>query len=152
MPIDPISVAVSMALGSVGTLIGVLTFRNTINRQKVKLAVTPAPGRTTPQGDPCVCVEVVNLSSFAVTISEIGLNRRDGKCYSLLDRPLTDGRRLPQRVESRESVTAYFPGSGIDIDQATTGFAKTACGYMQEGDSPAWKQITERAETSIAAR
>jgi len=137
MAIDPVSVTI----GAVATLVAVLTFRNTINRQQVLLQVTPAPGWTTPQGDPCVCVEVVNHSSFAVTISEIGLNRDDSRRYSILDRPLTNGRPLPQRLESRESITAFFPASEIDLSVVSVGFTKTSCGKVQVGDSPGWKQL-----------
>jgi hypothetical protein len=155
MPFDPISVTVSMALGAAGTLVTVLTYQNTIKRQKVKLTVTPAPGKTYPQGDPCVCVEVVNLSAFPITITDIGLNRRDSSrySYSFLGVALTNGQRLPHRLESREAISAVFPATVVDINMATNAFATTSCGHRQEGDSPAWKQLTERADkTRIAVR
>lgn len=144
MGIDPVSVG----LGAIATLVGVLTLGNTLNRQKVKLKVTPAPGWTVPDRQPCVTVEVVNLSSFPVTIDEIGIYRTDGKRYSSLDRPMTNGKPLPQRLESRQSLSVYFSAAEVDINMVAHAFARTSCGTVQEGDSPAWKQLRDKTPAS----
>lgn len=138
MPFD-ISSAV---VGGVSALLSALALGNTVNRQHVKLQVTPVLGVAVPQGHPCVCVDVVNLSAFPVTITEIGFHRRDGKRYSILDQPLTNGMPLPQRLEPRESITAYFPPA-IDLRVVTTAFARTSCGMVQDGDSANWKELRE---------
>lgn len=136
---------VGAVIGGTGTAIAFLNYKNTVNRQQVKLQVTPAPGQTYPQGDPCVCVEVVNLSSFPINITDIGLNRRDGSrySYSFLGLALSNGQRLPHRLEPREAVSAVFSASIVDINMVTNAFAATSCGHKQEGDSPGWKQLRE---------
>lgn len=130
---DPIS-------GAVSALMSVLTFGNNVGRQQAKLKVTPNVVVTPPYG---VMIEVVNLSSFEVEITEIGLNRRDGKRYSLLGAPLTNGQTLPYRLQSRSAVSAYFSAQDIDINAATTAFARTSCGKIQKGDSTYWKSLRE---------
>lgn len=140
---DPISI-ISAAAGVIGTAISVLSFKQTVSGQTPKLNVIPVPGWTTPQLIPCVCVEVVNLSSFPVTISEIGLNCHSGRRYVAIGF-LTNGSQLPQRVEPRASLTAYFLAADVDINLVTTAFAKTSCGHVQEGDSPAWRQLRNAA-------
>lgn len=139
MPMDPLSLAVG-AVSAIGTTLAALSYRNTVDRQKVKLKVIPAPAWTKPQGDPYVSVEVVNLSPFPVEITELGLKQRDGRRMISYDR-MTNDRFLPQRLESRQSVTALFPKSSIDFDMITTGYARTACGYEAHGDSPGLKSI-----------
>jgi hypothetical protein len=130
---DPIS-------GAVSALMSVLNFGNTIGRQHAKLKVTPNVVVSPPYG---VMVEVVNLSPFEVEITEIGINRRDGRRHSLLGAPLTNGQTLPYRLQSRSSVSAYFTAHDIDINAATTAFARTSCGILQKGDSAAWKDLRE---------
>jgi len=134
----------SALVSGMGTAINGLSLRNTLTRQDPRLRVTPLIAHTLPDGELGVSIEVVNLSPFPLTISELGLNRRDRRCYSSCWLPMLNGRPLPQRLEARESLTAFFPASDIDIKQATTAFARTACGIVSEGDSQAWQQLTHR--------
>jgi hypothetical protein len=132
---------ITVSMAAVGAVLGVINTWNALDKQRVKLVVRPAPGLATPTGQRLVVVEVLNLSSFAVTISEMGLNRRDGKRHITGDRPLMNDRPLPQRLEAREAISAYFPLSEIDLKLVTNAFAKTSCGEIEVGDSPGWKQI-----------
>jgi hypothetical protein len=144
-----------MAISSaISAIVSVFNLGNTLGRQSVKLSVTPTIGQSYPQGEHCICVEVVNLSAFPVKITDIGFNRRDGKrhSYALFGRQLFDGQRLPVRLESRDSVTAYFAAVEIHPLMATSAFAMTACGVTQKGDSAGWKDLrdyfAERAHSS----
>lgn len=132
---------IGAVIGCTGTAIAFLNYKNTVNRQQVKLQVTPAPAWTTPQGDPGVSVDVVNLSPFAVDISELGLKLRSGK--RVVAYALTSGRSLPQRLESRQSVTALIPKGAIDLREVTVGYARTACGHEATGDSPGLQSVKE---------
>ena len=128
---------------AIGAVAGVLGLGNMIDRQQVKLRVTPAPAFGYDGQPAGISVEVVNLSSFAVVIDEIGFNRRDGRRYSFMGNRLNNGRTCPCRLEARESVSALFPVGSFDLNQATTGFARTSCGKVISGDSPGWKQVRE---------
>jgi len=84
-------------------------------------------------------VEVVNLSTFPVTVSEIGFGRPDEDRYLLAEAELSPGKTWPIRLESREAVTAYGAiGVGIDprVLKKPVAFALTECGSAAYGSSP----------------
>jgi hypothetical protein len=98
-------------------------------------------------------IEVVNLSTFAVTVSEVGFSI-DGRGINkgrrlAVPRPIIiDGKPWPRRLEARESVSAYFHpgeviGSGARIGSA---YASTSCGEVEYGTSPALEQLRTAAE------
>jgi hypothetical protein len=70
---------VSLAVGSVGAVLGVINTWNALERQRVKLVVRPAQSMLVPSGQPILTVEVTNLSAFPITIAEIGFRLRNGQ-------------------------------------------------------------------------
>ena len=104
-----------------------------------------------PNGEGAICIEVVNLSAFAVTVTEVGFAPRFTRGtlprrYSVLQPAFLDHKPWPRRLEPREAVTAY-----IDPDSAIDGrrdyhkaYARTSCGEIVYGRSPALDQIRER--------
>lgn len=97
-------------------------------------------------GAPSVAVEVVNLSKFAIVISEVGL--REGRwARAVLTRPiLLHGEEWPKRLEPRESVTAYFDVStsrDYQFTSRTRAYATTACDFTKAATSGALKEWTE---------
>lgn len=76
-----------------------------------------------------VCVEVINLSSFPVTISEIGFGRRKDLRHFMYLPTLTNGKTWPPRLEARESVTAF----GSDKAELDPKIVAEAKGLTNEG-------------------
>ena len=95
------------------------------------------------------CIEVTNLSSFSVTVDDVGFtiggNPRKKPRASIMQPVLLDGRTWPCRLEPRTSVTAYFKWNDIrnDIKKA---YAMTECGAVEYGNSPALKSMKKRAD------
>jgi hypothetical protein len=82
--------------------------------------------------DPYLSIEVVNLSPFALTIAQIGIERRGlPREASLINPLMVDGHSLPRRMEARSSFTAYVPVSGSAgdlIEDSVRAYAKTDAG------------------------
>lgn len=86
-------------------------------------------------------IEVVNLSSFAVTIAAVGFGNVD-EGRRLAKRPAVfGGKKFPTRLESRESAICYlgstpFPANG----KFPYAFAATECDVVVYGTSAALKR------------
>jgi hypothetical protein len=130
---------VTAAMAAVGAVLGVINTCNALDRQKVKLIVRPAYGLY-PGYELMVTINVINLSAFPVTISEMGFTLEGGK-KTFSTRNLTNGKSLPVRLESREDVTALYYISEIDCTSIRMAFSRTSCGEIVFGDSPALNQI-----------
>lgn len=131
---------VSLVIGSLGATLGLVNTWNLLDRQRVKLSVIPAQSFLLPAGDPAVTIDVVNMSAFPVVLSEIGF-QIPGDKKAITPGPLLNGKPLPCRLEPRESVTAYFYLSGLDTRILCQAFARTSCGEVVYGDSPALAQL-----------
>lgn len=133
---------VSLAIGSVGAVLGVINTWNALERQRVKLVVKPAQSMLVPSGQTVLTVEVLNLSNFPVTVAEIGFRLRNGQ-KAITPGNLLNGKPLPQRIESRDSVTAFFDLTDFDPSQIVIAFASTRCGECEEGFSPALEMLIQ---------
>jgi len=116
-------IAISFA-AITGMFLGIWNFISEKKQQKVKLEVTPLSIRNTmhdgtnafrtssdhfsledmPDG---LAIEVVNMSLFPVTITEVGLHAPKRLNRFAVPLPeLTDNGKWPRKLESREKVTA----------------------------------------------
>lgn len=130
----------TFGIAVVGAVLGVINTYQAFEQRRVKLLVRPSYGIPVPVGELMIAVEVLNLSSFPVTIAEIGFVLSGGKRY-FQPELLTEQKSLPVRLGSRESITGYFTISKLDVRQIRKAFACTACGEKAFGDSPALRQI-----------
>ena len=126
-PTDCVAI-IGAVTGIAGTVLGVIAVYDLLNKNRVKLRVIPklawvdhrgmawtadrpAPAGHNPTGDDPpnrLAIEVVNLSAFAVTISQVGLGRVDAAKRGVFVVPeLSLGKTWPVRLESREAVTAF---------------------------------------------
>lgn len=142
---------ITLALAMLGAVLGVLNTWNAISQRRVRLRVKPAYAFAVPAGNTMFGIEVVNLSNFAVTVTEVGftLNGRTLKRQrAAIPQPiLIDGKPWPRRLEARESVSTYFDpreviGSGRQIGRA---YVQTSCGEVAFGTSPALEQLRDMA-------
>ena len=103
--------AVTFAIAVLGAVLGVINTWNTISNRRVKLRVRPLWATTTT--GVFVGIEVTNLSTFPVTVSDVGMLGRRPWSKSperlVIAAPeLLDGKGWPRKLHPREQVTAYL--------------------------------------------
>jgi len=145
--------------GLIGTAIGVMTFRRQIADERLNLRVGASCAlAATANGisSSFLTISVTNMSKFPVTIRETGLlvdNER--QCSIHRDVTLSNGGRLPIRMEPKTAISIYYP---VDFaltsnnDTATFAYAKTDCGeIVQSAPGIVPKVIAElrRANTTV---
>jgi hypothetical protein len=139
--------AVTLSIAVLGAVLGIINTWHGLDKSRVKLKVRPAHAIS---ADPRLtfCIEVTNLSAFAVTICDVGVfYKRTSLRGSFVPPVLIDGGSWPRRLEPRSSVTIYArrpvssPERQISERQIRIAYAKTECGYTKRGSSPALKQI-----------
>lgn len=137
--------AATLAIAAVGAVLGIINTWRAVNQNRVKLKVVPA--RAVPYGGAPknirFCIEITNLSQFAVTVEEAGvLFHHSTKRGSIVTPIFTDQGSWPRRLESRSSVTVYseLPRSS-ESHTIRCAFARTQCGHVQTGTSPALRAI-----------
>ncbi len=131
------------------------------NQRRVKLRVIPKyadnypnsmASSTKPKGKvgdlywERACIEVINLSTFPVTIAEIGITYPDDpqkKTLHAVGVRRADGTWLPWRLEPRQAETGEFP-PGVLKSGAHKVYARTDCGKISYGTSPAFKEMVRR--------
>jgi hypothetical protein len=96
-------------------------------------------------------IAVTNLSSFPMTINEVGYTgnagARKGKRLMIFQPQVIDGMPWPRRLESREAVSVYFGLEQVPRDPAmlARAYAGTECGVYAYGTSPALDQLRSLA-------
>jgi hypothetical protein len=137
--------AVTLSIAVLGAVLGLINTWQGLDKSRVKLKVRPAHAIPVGNASPVLtfCIEVTNLSAFAVTVCDVGVfyhgtDRRG----SFVQPVFIDGGRWPRRLEPRSSVTVYGQRPESRPDQRIKcAYAKTECGVTKTGTSPALKQI-----------
>lgn len=141
---------ITLSIAVVGAVLGLINTWHNLSQRKLRLRVTPSYAIGFNQGPnpPTFAIEVLNTSSFAVTITEVGflLGKARGRLprRGMVHPYVIDGGPWPRRLESREAVTVYCypdslqlsPNSGIG-----KAYARTACDEITKGDSRALAQL-----------
>jgi hypothetical protein len=133
---------ITLGIALFGVALGALNTWQEYHRDRVRLRVVPKvalPIGPVLGGSPTLCIDITNLSSFPVTISEVGLRYRGSKKRGTLTSPiLFDQGGFPRRLEPRSTFTVFFhPSSLVDgtLQNARTAYAETDCGEIVEGSS-----------------
>ena len=149
---DLIGKVITFSIAVLGAILGVLNTWNSMNQRKVKLRVVPAHAIIHGELERHFMIEVLNLSSFPVVVSEVGFtlngNSINKNKRAAISRPeLIDGGSWPRKLEPRTSVGCYFKLSEVQNDALNIGkaYASTQCGEARYGISPALKQIIREA-------
>lgn len=138
---------VTLIIAVLGAVLGIINMRHEFDKSRIKLLVRPKHAIPVGNFDTRItfCIEVINLSAFAITIEDVGVLFKGTKDRGSIIGPIiSDGGKLPRRLEPRSSVTIYCqkpsspPGHAIKC-----AYAKTECGYTKTGTSPAFKQIAQ---------
>lgn len=142
---------ITITIAALGAVLGIINTWHALDQRRVRLRVVPKIAHPFVGGDfgaPMGCIEVVNLSAFPVSISEIGFtidgDPRKHKRLAILE-PLTSDRKpITRTLEPRHGVTGYF-----DLNRMEAGihkaYACTECGEVAYGSTPALKQIRRGA-------
>lgn len=138
--------AVTLAIAFLGAALGVINTWTALDKNRLKLRVVPQHAIPVGGAPSHVnfCISVTNMSSFAVTVDDVGVfYRGTEERASFISPILADGGPWPRRLEPRTSVTVYGerprPHQGRKI---RTAYARTACGATTVGSSPALRQIS----------
>lgn len=132
--------SITLAVAITGAVLGIVNFWRATDLDRVRLKVIPQI-YISADGLEGICVQVVNLSAFPITLSQVGFTLPDKQIYigawdwTRLNEP------LPKRMEPRTAFTFYFrPGTFEDsrLAFARNAFAKTACGSEFTGVSAAF--------------
>ena len=137
--------AVTLSLAVLGAVLGLINTWHGLDKSRVKLKVLPAHSIPVGAANPALsfCIEVTNLSAFAVTVHDVGVFYYGTKQRGSYVQPvLIDGGPWPRRLEPRSSVTVYGtrPESSAD-HRIKCAYARTECGVTKTGTSPALKQL-----------
>jgi hypothetical protein len=93
-----------------------------------------------------LCIEVINLSAFPLTISDVGFGNTEKLRHILVNPELSPGKTWPVRLDSRDSVVAYAK-TGVRLDpkvmNKALAYAKTDCGITCYGTSPIFKEYVQ---------
>jgi hypothetical protein len=140
----------TLSLALLGAVLGVLNTWKAYDKDRPKLRVIPQNAVPVGGADPCLtfCIEVINLSGFALTVRDVGVSYRGTKTRLALIQPvLRDGGPWPRRLEPRAAVTVYFDRESLDArtHDIRCAYAMTECGLIFEGSSPAMRQLAREA-------
>jgi hypothetical protein len=142
--------AITLAIAAVGAVLGIINTWRTVDQSRVKLKVLPTHAIPYGAVDPNLrfCVQVTNLSSFAVTIDDAGVFYHSTKNRGSIVKPVfADNGPWPRRLEPRASISIYsqlpYSRAGYRIKCA---FARTQCGRTKTGTSPALRQIANNQD------
>jgi hypothetical protein len=163
---------VNFGIALLGATLGVLATWNQFRKDQVRLRVVPKrsyqlPGGAVLSGDRehdiqkrlvisgatvRWAVEVINLSSFPISVSAVGFGTRGKNGRHIIVQPeVSDGRSWPVRLESREAVV-FFAQVGEPLPSSVRkhpyAFVETDCGEVRWGSSPILRSEADRIQES----
>jgi len=139
---------VTIGLASVGAVLGVLNAWRAFDRDRPKLRVSFSHAIPVGGADPRIrySIEVINLSSFALTITEVGVLLKRTKKRGAVVRPVVlDGGEWPRRLEPRSAVSELLLSHAFEkeTNDIRCVYAMTSCGSVFKGQSQALKQVAK---------
>lgn len=153
--VDELVRAVTFGLALLGAVLGVMNTWRTFDRDRPKLRVVFKHAIPVGMASSRIrySIEVINLSTFPLTIGEIGFQLRGTDTRAAISQPtLIDSKPWPRRLEPRESVTAYIVGDDLDATPRPLrrAYATTTCGFTATGMTPAMKQVAAAHRARVA--
>ena len=136
-------------------MLGVINTLSAINQQRVRIRVTPAYLLSTEEVPMGFSIEIINLSAFPITISEVGFSVGFRKRLPISSPYLLSGGTLPCRLSPREAISVTFGPQNFPVVQGTkigAAYARTACGRTIFGRSPAGRQFAKMIGEIAASR
>jgi len=141
---------ITFAIAILGAVLGIINTWRNINKDRVKLKVTPKYVFFNDGRDNQLSIEIINFSAFSLTITEVGVYYHGSTERAAVIEPhIYDGGSFPRKLEQRNSFSVYLP---IGILKAKNNhkvkcvYVTTACGESVRGTSPALKDMIKKME------
>lgn len=132
---------VTLGIAVVGAVLGIYNAVRDWRRDSERLKVIPKSS-TISTGEAAVrdtlAIELVNLSPFPVTVTEVGFLLKGTPRRKVIENPvIPDSGDWPRRVEARSSVTVFARADQdfFWIERVTKAYAVTATGCQFKGSS-----------------
>lgn len=145
--------AITLAIASVGAVLGILNTWKSYDKDRPKLKVMPKTAVFTGSHGvdqrPRLCIEATNLSTFPLTVTEFGVMFVGTTDRGVFLEPLfRDGGNLPRTLEPRTSITAYMEPEALhgNSHPIKCAYVQTDCGLMFKGKSPALQGFARSAK------
>ena len=134
----------TLAIAILGAVLGLYNSWNGYQDRKVRLRVVPK--WSIAQDWSGMGIEVVNFSTFAVTIVEVGFTIGRGRGALPRRIPIPNGNivhatALPAKLERRDVYSTIFNLDGLAKHDIRRAYAITASGELATGTSGALKQF-----------
>lgn len=134
---------ITLAIALLGAVLGIINTWNALDTRRVKMKVIPKLAEFLPSGGKTICIEVVNLSAFPITVCQVGFLKRWSSVRGAIIRPIIlDDGDFPRRLEPRSAFTAYTKGlleNPVELRNIRCAYAETECGTVRKGHSGALK-------------
>ena len=145
-----VTAIIGAVCGVSGAILGIINTRHQLNRNKLRLKIIPRhviPVGGLKNSGINFGIEVVNLSEFSVTISDVGFILTDKRRATLTPVIGTEQPgKLPLRLEPRASYRKYFNIDKVGFPKnVKAAYVETQCGEMITGTSGALKQKIKEA-------
>jgi hypothetical protein len=132
----------------IGAVLGIVNTWYVLIQRRVRLRVVPKLASFVSQagqfGPDMGCIEITNLSTFPVTVSDVGFtingDPRKNPRAAIIQPIVQDGGSWPRRLDSRTSVSVYFQLQPLKQHNIKKAYALTDCGNVGYGDSPASRE------------
>ena len=142
----------TLGIAVLGAALGVINTWNSLRSSRVRLRVTPKWALTPDWTG--LSIDVVNLSSFPVTITEVGFTL--GRSLSRLPRrvpiphhSVVHGPALPVVLQPRDLLDVVFSCEWVGSLRIHSAYALTASGEIARGNSGALRQFRARGHKSL---
>jgi hypothetical protein len=168
MEITSVTAIVGLMTGVAGMVLGILSTIDRVQKNRVRLKVVPKVASTHSNNivvetrlDPSLgtwfargrepdrlAIEIVNLSAFPVTISQVGFGSPDVGDPTLFVPEVSPGYTWPPVVESRRAVTIYHrlnPQFFRLAPLPNNVFVQTECGAVRKARSAALDWLVRHA-------
>lgn len=146
--------AITLAIAILGAVLGLINTWKAYDRDRVKIRVVPAIAfgvGATPLGEqPTLCMKIINLSAFAVTISEVGFLLDGSERRLVIGHPIiVDDGPFPRRLDARTAFTVYCaPGTEREAKfrRVRAAFASTDLNEVFTGRSKMLSRVATTGE------
>jgi len=150
--VDDLNITLIIAIigavcGVSGAILGVMNTWHQLRQNRIRLRIIPQ--HVFPVGAIGIShvnfgIEVINLSDFPVVITDVGFLLHDGQRATLSPvRGIETNGSLPLRLDPRTSYSKWFYMDQSILDYSATKcvYARTQCGNVVRGNSPALRQL-----------
>lgn len=143
---------ITLGIAVLGAVLGLLNWWRSFSadRLRLRVSVSHAFGLSGEQG---LMINVINLSTFPVTVTHIGFDLIGTDRHIQLANPMfTQGERLPVRLESRTAFAVVQPLVAFQQDQLVMlkrAYVLTACGRRAQSKRGVLRQVNDAAAAAI---